>query len=217
MTKLTTILEKNEEKLQQPVEDLSVTLEEKERREEVAFDKHYADKSNRIPVPVIPEVKIYYNQNKWFNIKKEYLENPDINFETLALNHGIGHAKIIARRAREEDWEGQRANILDKADFRLRQELEKEYVNAKKRHIVEARVMQKLGLTSMKRYPKLRPFEALKYVTEGVRIEREAYGLHKEQPKIVNIITQQQAIIDRYKIKKQGKETDGESSNGVNQ
>ena len=216
MIKLTTILEKNEENLQKPVEDLSVTSEEKERREEVAFDKYYADKSNRTVVPVIPEVKVYYNQNKWFNIKKEYLENPDINFETLALNHGIGHAKIIAAKAKEEDWEGQRLNILDKADFTLRQELEKEYVNTKKRHIVEARVMQKLGLTSMKRYPKLRPFEALKYVTEGVRIEREAYGLHKEQPKIVNIITQQQAIIDRYKIKNKKEEVSGEPSAGVN-
>ena len=144
------------------------------------------------------------------------MENPDINFETLALNHGIGHAKIIAAKAKEEDWEGQRLNILDKADFTLRQELEKEYVNTKKRHIVEARVMQKLGLTSMKRYPKLRPFEALKYVTEGVRIEREAYGLHKEQPKIVNIITQQQAIIDRYKIKNKKEEVSGEPSAGIN-
>mgnify|MGYP001612691972 CR=1 FL=1 len=216
MIKLTTILEKNEENLQKPVEDLSVTSEEKERREEVAFDKYYADKSNRTVVPVIPEVKVYYNQNKWFNIKKEYLENPDINFETLALNHGIGHAKIIAAKAKEEDWEGQRLNILDKADFTLRQELEKEYVNTKKRHIVEARVMQKLGLTSMKRYPKLRPFEALKYVTEGVKIEREAYGLHKEQPKIVNIITQQQAIIDRYKIKNKKEEVSGEPSAGIN-
>jgi hypothetical protein len=61
-------------------------------------------------------------------------------------------------------------------------------------------MLQKLGQKSIRKAkPILNPRDSLEYITEGVRIEREAYGMDRQSPKIVNIIAQQQKVIQKYK------------------
>jgi hypothetical protein len=83
--------------------------------------------------------------------------------------------------------------------------VENSLAEVKSRHALIGKMLQRVGVKTIKSFKKsLEAKEALSYLVEGVRIEREAHGIGKEQPKIVNIITQQQAIIDKYKVKENG-------------
>lgn len=60
--------------------------------------------------------------------------------------------------------------------------------------------LKRIALDSIKRWKMpLTPEESLKYLALAVKIRRDAAGLSRNQPSVVNIVNQQQAIINKYK------------------
>lgn len=153
-----------------------------------------------IPPKFEPVVKVEV-KDPWFEAKKEYLSDPEAKILRIARKYGIANREL-ANRIKIEDWEAQRKNLYARADAKMQDMVESSLVEVKSRHALIGKMLQRVGVKTIKTLKKsLEPREALNYLVEGVRIEREAHGMGKEQPKIVNIITQQQAIIEKYKAK----------------
>ena len=150
---------------------------------------------------VEPFVLVPFNKDPWFEAKKDYLMDSEAKITEIAKKYKIQKDMLI-KRAREENWDAQRKNVFARADAKMKEVAENTLAEVKDRHAMIGRMLQKIGTTSLKKYKAvLGPKDALQYLVEGVRMEGEARGLRKDQPKIVNIITQQQAIIDKYKKK----------------
>jgi len=159
---------------------------------------------------ILPEVKTYIQRtvavinpipykSKLLEAKKEYLTDMDSKPVSLAKKYGIDPLKL-QQIMKEENWDKQRLSLYIRADEKARQIMESTLAEVKSRHILIGNMLQKLGQKSIRKAkPILNPRDSLEYITEGVRIEREAYGMDRQSPKIVNIIAQQQKVIQKYK------------------
>jgi hypothetical protein len=157
-------------------------------------------------IKVVPEIIHVDYKSKFLEAKKEYLSDRDIKAVYLARKYKIDPIKL-QETIKEENWDKQRLEVYVKADEKARQILATTLAEVKGRHILMSRMLQRLGKQSLKKIQpgELSAKEALSYVTEGVRMEREAHGMDKQSPKIVNIIAMQQKILEKYKTR-HGKE-----------
>jgi len=138
-------------------------------------------------------------KSKVLEAKKEYLTDTDARPVALAKKYGINPIKL-QQIMKDENWDKQRLTIYVRADEKAREIMESTLAEVKSRHILIGNMLQKFGQRSIKKAkPILNPRDSLEYITEGVRIEREAYGMDRQSPKIVNIIAQQQKVIQKYK------------------
>ena len=79
--------------------------------------------------------------------------------------------------------------------------LEVDLEQVKEQHLKIARLLQSRAITAMQqnRANIYRSKEALDYLKEGVELERKVLGINEETtPAIVNIISQQQGVFDKY-------------------
>ena len=188
--------------------DIKQILEKNEEVIEAIGDKpkplpHYDDQYPKEVRNVVERTSIVITpvpyKNKFLEAKKEYLTDVDAKPVELAKKYRINPIEL-QKMMREENWDKQRLNLYVRADEKARELMESTLSEVKSRHILIGKMLQKLGQTSIRKVkPILAPKEALSYITEGVRMEREAYGMDKQSPKIVNIIAQQQKIIQKYK------------------
>lgn len=187
-TKTEEILENNAEKLESIPED-PVILPEQQREVE-GRDLQVRESAFKS-----------FLSTRWFDLKKEYLSDPEAELKKLGRKYNVT-VEMVRKRIKEEGWEKQRKNLFARADSLAQQKLEQTLSEVKVRHIKIATMLQKVGIKSIKNYKiPLKHSDSLKYITEGVRIERETRGLSQDKPQIVNIISQQQAIIKKYRKK----------------
>jgi len=166
-------------------------------------EKPLVPKKKPIPPKFEPVVKVDV-KDPWLEAKKEYLSDPEAKILRIARRYGLPNRELTYK-IKDEGWEAQRKNLYARADAKMQNLVENSLAEVKSRHALIGKMLQKVGVKTIKQFKKsLEAKEALSYLVEGVRIEREAHGIGKEQPKIVNIITQQQAIIDKYKVKDNG-------------
>lgn len=159
-------------------------------------ERHEKKVRENTPEPI---VNIIVKPGRWRQILSEYLSDEEVDVKALAKKYMV-EPKLLYDRVKQENWEAKRKNVFARVDAKMLMKVEETASDVKVSHIKQARILQKIGLKSIKKLKvTLEPKEALMYVVEGVKMEREAYGMGKDQPKIVNIITQQQAIIDKYK------------------
>jgi len=153
------------------------------------------------PEPILePEIIHVEYKSKLLEAKKEYLTDRDIGPVVLAKKHGIDPLKL-QEIIKDENWDKQRLQLYVRADEKAREIMTSTLAEVKGRHILISRMLQRVGKQSMRQIKpgQLSPKEALTYLTEGVRIERETHGMDKQSPKIVTIIAAQQKIINKYK------------------
>jgi len=180
MSKIDAILEENKDKLaQMPEKPEPLT--------------HKPVKQALVPVDTMT--------TGWLELKKEYFLTDKPNLSALSRKYWVDFATLI-RKVKEEQWENQRKAIMARADAKLKEYVSDSLGEIKGRHIIIGKALQKIGMRSMKKYKAtLNPKDSVHYIAEGIRIEREAHGMDKQSPKIVNIITQQQGVIEKYKAK----------------
>jgi hypothetical protein len=160
--------------------------------------------------PIVQSIEV---KNRWLEAKKEYLSNQDAKVVELSRKYKIDPIKL-QQRIKEEKWESQRMQLFARADEKARSLMESSMAEVKSRHILIGQMLQKLGQKSIRRVkPLLDTKQSLNYIVEGVRIEREAFGLDKQSPKIVNIIAQQQQVLTKYR--KNGQSTTVTSTDGT--
>lgn len=171
--------------------------------------------------PIQPDVSIPYYKNKYLEAKKEFIANPDAKFSELAQRYDIPIQRLIVL-AKQDNWEGQRVTVAAKASEKSLALLEESLADLNTRHLAYLRATQKVAVKAIKRLMKnskeLKPRDTLSFLIESVKLEREIRGVAKSQPKIVNIITNQQAIIQKYKQKEAGEiveEDDGRSESDL--
>ena len=132
-------------------------------------------------------------------VKKEYLTDVDTKPLELSKKYGINPIEL-QKLMKDENWDKQRLTLYVRADEKAREIMESTLAEVKSRHILIGKTLQRLGQSSLRKAkPILNPRDSLNYMAEGVRIEREAYGMDKQSPRIVTIIAQQQKIIQKYK------------------
>jgi hypothetical protein len=183
--------------------ELSDILDQNSQKLIELSEKPLVPRKKPIPPKFEPVIKVDV-KDPWFEAKKEYLSDPEAKILRIARKYGIANREL-ANTIKSEGWEAQRKNLYARADAKMQNLVENSLAEVKSRHALIGKMLQKVGVKTIKQFKKsLEAKEALSYLVEGVRIEREAHGIGKEQPKIVNIITQQQAIIDKYKVKDNG-------------
>ena len=184
------------------IEDAQQIVKENENKiEEIKpLEKLPAPKyENEVVTKTIVVLSPVQYKSKLLEAKKEYLTNTDIKPHELARKHGIKPIEL-QQIIQKENWDRQRLQVYTRADERVKQLLEVTLAEVKSRHILIAKMVQKLGQKSLRKAkPILGPRDSLAYITEGVRMEREAYGMDKQSPKVINIIAQQNKIIEKYK------------------
>ncbi len=181
--------------------DLSDILKENSQELVKLADKPAELPKKLKPLPKMEAVVAIEVKDPWLEAKKEYLADPEAKVLTIARKNKIS-VRTLSHRIKEEGWEAQRKNLYARADAKMQNMMENSMAEIKGRHALIGKMLQKVGVKTIKSMKvNLQAKDALNYLVEGVRIEREAHGLGKEQPKIVNIINQQQAIIDKYKVK----------------
>ena len=147
-----------------------------------------------------PQLKRGPKTFDWPTIKKEYLDNKEISLKELAHKHGVSPLTVFTK-SQEDGWAKLRRAVNIKLDT-MAQELHLEaQQKANARHILIAKMLQKEAVEAIKKKKvTLRSAKtALEFITESVRIERDALGMAEQKPQIVNILAQQQGIIDKYK------------------
>ena len=100
-----------------------------------------------------------------------------------------------------EGWAKQRQVLYMKVDQRAQDIQVEKLAELRSRHALIGKFLQTEGIRAIKKgkvHVKTAK-DALEYAVEGVRMEREAAGLDKQAPQIVNIVAQQQGVIDKYK------------------
>ena len=131
--------------------------------------------------------------------KREYIVTPEIDMKELAKKHDLPY-EILKEVAQRENWESQKTRFFDR-------ELEKVMLDKRKKvdeeHEKIGMLMIQSAIRSLKKNRRLvMDFkEAKDYLVEGVKLRRQALGMEKGSPKVINIINQQQAIIEKYKVK----------------
>jgi len=135
----------------------------------------------------------------WLAVKEDYLINPTVFLKDLAVKYGVGKTTIM-QKSTDEGWVKQRMVLQAKVGKRSEDIQVEKLAMLNARHALIGKFLQKSGIEPIKRKQvHIRSAKtALEFVTEGVRIEREAEGIDRQQPQVVNIIAQQQGIIDKY-------------------
>lgn len=181
-------LAENEKKLQELPEVLPPLAEVEEEK----------PKANLPPDPSIVTA-LSNKYDPYMEAKREFLVTPDMTTWDLARKHRLNFDHLN-EMAKVENWESQRTRYLER-------KLE-EVIEEKKKHTNEedekiGTFMIQMAVRSLKkrRTVPLSFRESKDFLVEGVKIRRQALGLEKGGPKIVNIINQQQAIIEKYKQK----------------
>ena len=145
-------------------------------------------------------MKLGRKRNNWFAIKQEYFANPDLTILEVAKKYGIPQATVY-NRSQIGGWAKDKSIVWAKAERRAQDIQIEKNAEIKARHALIGKLLQKTGIEAIK-HKKAQiknPKDALEFTTEGVRIEREAQGLDRQVPQIVNIVAQQQGVIDKYK------------------
>src|SRR3990167_9238324 len=139
-------------------------------------------------------------KNDWVAVKQEYLMNPTKTLEEVGAQFGIPKT-TINNKSFMEGWAKQKDILYVKVDQRAKDMQVERLAALATRQALMGRFLQKAGIEAIKS-KKVRiksAKDALEYTVAGVRMEREAEGLDKQTPQIVNIVAQQQGVIDKYK------------------
>lgn len=138
-------------------------------------------------------------QTDWLAIKEDYLLNPTARLTDIAQKHGIAES-TINRKSQLEGWAKERQIVYKRADEKAMVKIEDRIAELKTRHALIGKFLQKSGIEAIKKKKvNIRSAKtALEYTVAGVNIEREAEGLNRQGPQIVNILAQQQGVIDKY-------------------
>ena len=126
--------------------------------------------------------------------------NPTKTLEDVGATYGIPKSTINNRSFRE-GWAKQKDVLYIKVDQRAKDMQVERLAALATRQALMGKFLQKVGIESIKS-KKVRiktAKDALEFTVAGVRMEREAEGLDKQTPQIVNIVAQQQGVIDKYK------------------
>ena len=151
------------------------------------------------PLPKIGRKK-NDKKNDWVAVKQEYLINPTKTLEEVGAQFGIPKT-TINNKSFMEGWAKQRQVLYMKVDQRAQDIQVEKLAELRSRHALIGKFLQTEGIRAIKKgkvHVKTAK-DALEYAVEGVRMEREAAGLDKQAPQIVNIVAQQQGVIDKYK------------------
>lgn len=147
-----------------------------------------------------PIPKLGRKTNDWVAIKQDYLMNPAKTLEEIGAAHGLPKTTIY-NRSFHEGWAKERQVLYMKVDKRAQDIQVEKLAELRSRHALIGKFLQTEGIRAIKKgkvHVKTAK-DALEYAVEGVRMEREAAGLDKQAPQIVNIVAQQQGVIDKYK------------------
>ena len=126
--------------------------------------------------------------------------NPTKTLEEVGAQFGIPKT-TINNKSFMEGWAKQKDILYVKVDQRAKDMQVERLAALATRQALMGRFLQKAGIEAIKS-KKVRiksAKDALEYTVAGVRMEREAEGLDKQTPQIVNIVAQQQGVIDKYK------------------
>lgn len=138
----------------------------------------------------------------WLAIKKDYLTDETATYEGLAKRYKVT-GPAIGKMARREKWYELRKAIHKRAEERMLMKIEEEVSAAKTHHVKLGKLLQDKGESALmdgKNPVKIKQAkDVVAFIREGVNIERQAREMDKKEPKVVNIITQQNAMVDRYK------------------
>ena len=150
-------------------------------------------------VPIRKPLKLVSKRINWIMAKQEYLSNPDMSLKDLAKRLGVS-STAVGNRSRKEQWAKDRSIVYAEVGQRATDIQVEKMALIAARHALIGKLAQKKGIEAIKsgKAPIKSAKVALEYMVEGVRIEREAEGLDRRQPQVVNIITQQQGIIGKY-------------------
>ncbi len=138
-------------------------------------------------------------QTDWLAIKEDYLLNPTTTLAVLAQRYGIAEG-TINQKSQRDGWAKERQIVYKRADEKAMVKIEDRIAELKTRHALIGKFLQKAGIEAIKKKKvNIRSAKtALEYTMAGVNIEREAEGLNRQAPQIVNILAQQQGVIDKY-------------------
>lgn len=143
----------------------------------------------------------------WLAIKRDYLTDETLTYKDLGKKYGVT-GTAIGKVARREKWYELRRAIHKKAEEKMLQKIEDDISAAKLRHVKLGKLLQDKGKKALDndgvKIKKAK--DVATFIKEGVNIERQAREMDKKEPKVVNIITQQNAMIERYK--KEGESID---------
>jgi hypothetical protein len=145
--------------------------------------------------------KIRSPKHNWLAIKRDFISDITSTYTSLAKKYGVQYATVATKGGREK-WPLLREEIQRKAELSLVDDVQSEILEVKKRHIRIAKIMQKLGLEALEKieYKPKNSKQALEYLVEGIKIEKQTMGLdqNKPVPAIVNIIGKEKEIIGKY-------------------
>lgn len=188
---LEAILEENDKKLEKIPKEPKPLTAGLEQDEHVAYET----------VEIVPVPQNIQTNVPWFQLKTEYLADATTTLANLAKKYHL-RTDLVEKKAREERWDEQRKELYQRADAAARKVIEEDLVQVKSRHLNSAKLLQRTARSLIKKITdQMTPKDALQFMVEGIKIEREALGMNKKEPKIVNIITQQQQIIQKYRRK----------------
>lgn len=139
-------------------------------------------------------------KNDWVAVKRDYLSSPTKTLEEVGVTYGIPKS-TINNRSFMEGWAKQKDILYVKVDQRAKDMQVERLAALATRQSLMGRFLQKAGIEAIKsKKVKIKSAkDALEFTVAGVRMEREAEGLDKQAPQIVNIVAQQQGVIDKYK------------------
>ena len=138
----------------------------------------------------------------WLEIKREYITNPQLTQIALSKKYKVPEG-TLNKRATREKWGAWRVEITKAAEQKMIKEAEYSIKEMKSRHLKLSKLLQKLGIEAIEKgkYIPKSAKEARQFISEGVRMEREATGVNRkdfDKPAIVNIISQERDIIGKY-------------------
>lgn len=137
----------------------------------------------------------------WTNIKREYITDTTASFKGLATKYKLSE-ETVSEKSRKEKWPLLRQEVQRKAEIALVNDAENEILEVKKRHVRIAKILQKVGLEALEKlkYTPKTAKDALEFLIEGIKIEKQTMGLdqNKPVPAIVNIIGKEKEIIGKY-------------------
>lgn len=145
----------------------------------------------------------------WTKIKQTYIMDETMTYRALADKFKMPISTVEARAIRE-GWFQTKQIVQAKAEEKLKLQMIDKVAQIKSRHADIGKFLQSLAIEALKKdatgVSKIKVDEArdaLKYIVEGVKIERKAEGIEDQKgPSVVNVINQQQAVMDKYTIKK---------------
>lgn len=145
----------------------------------------------------------------WSKVKQAYIVDETMSYRKISEKFDIP-LRTIESRALKEGWHQTRQIVQAKADEKLKKQMVDRVAQIKARHAEMGKFLQGLAIDALKKdndgkseisLDEAR--DALKYIVEGVKMERKAEGIEDQKgPSVVNVINQQQAILDQYTVGK---------------